>query len=118
MTRRARIEALVEQLIGLLDAMEPDIEAEPGTWIERQTCREHDTVADENLEEQHDREWDAAEHGIADADAVNSEEFCFTGFGFDGSGQRKAIALLHLHDAHRYASGADMPTVYSVSAAR
>jgi hypothetical protein len=91
-----------------------DIDDEPGTWIEQITCREHDTVADENLEEQHDREMDPAEDGLADNDAMHSEDLCFAGLRFNGEGQRDAEALLASHEALRFASGADVPVSYSV----
>lgn len=35
-----------------------------------------------------------ADHGIADRDALDSEEFCFGVFRFDGSGRRKALRML------------------------
>jgi hypothetical protein len=91
-----------------------DIDDEPGTWIEQATCREYDTVADENLEEQHDREEDPAERGIADDDAMHSEDLCFAGLRFDGEGQREADALLATHEALRFSCGADAPVVHSV----
>lgn len=116
---RLQLATTIEKLINILDDLEPDLDAEPGTWIEQVTCREHDTVADQDLEEQHDREWDPADDGLADSDAMHSEEFSIAYLGFRGDGRREAEALLATHqlasgEALRFPCGADIPVAYSV----
>lgn len=115
---REAVASLIEGLIDLLDASEPDLDAEPGTWIEQAIGREYETVVDENLEEQHDREEDPAEHGLADNDAMNSEELCFSGLRFDGKGRHAARALLATHEAFRFSAGAELPTRHVVNVTR
>ena len=81
---RERIENIIEALVSLLDAMdgdenlepwlagvgqdqmddlegdysdyEPDVDAEPGTWVENCLNRQYETVQDENLEDGNDHE--------------------------------------------------------------
>jgi len=50
-----------------------------------------------------EREHDHAEHGIADADAMHSEDCCFAGWSGDGSGHRIGEQLLE--QAHRPDNG-------------
>jgi hypothetical protein len=71
-TNRLALATVIERLIDLLDATEPDADLEPDV----------------------DREFDPAEDGLADRDAIDSEDFYLSGLNFDGSGRRKAKRML------------------------
>lgn len=91
----ARCEALADQmheLIALLDDLDGDPDLEDGGDTESNIggMVRHSpdgTALDEC-------ELDPAESGIADFDALQSEEFCFSGLHFDGSGTDMARQML------------------------
>lgn len=81
LTTRKRLEAEIERLIGLLDLvdadpdLEPDLDAEAGTWQENQSSRKFG-LADEHCEDGDDDQqvddrpcdWDEIELDLAELD--------------------------------------------------
>lgn len=93
----------VEALLAVLDALDPDSDLEPDLGDPRCDDREadylhpHGGTADWEGTNEDGVEGDPhghTDHGIADRDALDSEEFCLGGLGFDGSGQIEANRLL------------------------
>jgi len=85
--------AAAEALIAALDATDPDPDLEPSIgWCnhamgwrgEEGDDREHDD----------EREWDPAENGVADQDAIGGEDMSFREWEGDGSGNAIGRALL------------------------
>lgn len=81
---RGLLEAIAAAAIDALDQIDGDADVEDG--------------ADPDLEDSHDREWDLAEHGFADQDALDAEDFmAVVHEDFDGDGHRIARNMLRQH---------------------
>lgn len=74
---RHRIEKYIEQLIDMLDAMDGDPDIEEGGDLEPYLAGAD--PADNDREFEDEREYDPAEHGIADEDGLAEQ---FSGYGY------------------------------------
>jgi len=69
---RARIERIIDNLVALLDATDPDPDLEP-TGDDEPYLGWPNNAAGGMGSDVTDREWDDSEHGIADADGASEQ---------------------------------------------